>query len=330
MPRVSVDHLQARRRQILDGARAAFARHGYEGATVRILEQEIGLSRGAIFHHYADKDALFLALAAQDANVIVHTVAEHRPGPGDAGDGRCPDAGRLGVQLEVARRVRTDADFRAAWAPYSARIHQATLDRLDRQRASGSLRADVDKLPAARHHSGNGVNLARHRRLLADDFWIAGKVTLPERMADHDHARRVRLVILRPKTAAQQWADAKDVKNIGRRSETGNILRVLARAPDGRGPGVGGHRGKGVILRPQIAKIRKGMDRFVLARMLRRGRPDHREAIRVWKRKRAQQDSVDDTEDRAVRADPEGESEHGNESEAGRLNELAKSVAEIV
>ncbi len=37
-----------------------------------------------------------------------------------------------------------DAEFKAAWAPYSARIHRATLNRLERQRATGSLRADVD------------------------------------------------------------------------------------------------------------------------------------------------------------------------------------------
>ncbi len=144
MPRVSVDHLQARRRQILDGARAAFARHGYEGATVRILEQDIGLSRGAIFHHYADKDALFLALATQDADIIVQTVTQHGLVQVMREMVGAPDTGRLGVQLEVARRVRTDAAFKATWAPYSARIHQATLDRLDRQRATGSLRADVD------------------------------------------------------------------------------------------------------------------------------------------------------------------------------------------
>ena len=35
MPRVSSDHLAARRQQILDGARACFTRFGYEGATVR-------------------------------------------------------------------------------------------------------------------------------------------------------------------------------------------------------------------------------------------------------------------------------------------------------
>src|ERR1700712_5712341 len=75
MPRVSPGHLEARRQQILDGARDAFARHGYEGATVRILEEEIGLSRGAIFHHFTDKDAVFLALAGQDAARMAETVA---------------------------------------------------------------------------------------------------------------------------------------------------------------------------------------------------------------------------------------------------------------
>ena len=67
MPKVSEDHLAARRRQILDGARHCFAEYGYDKATVRRLEQAIGMSRGAIFHHFRDKDALFFALAHQDA-----------------------------------------------------------------------------------------------------------------------------------------------------------------------------------------------------------------------------------------------------------------------
>src|ERR1700676_530749 len=67
MPRVSEEHLAARRRQILDGARRCFAQHGYDRATVRRLEKAIGMSRGAIFHHFRDKDALFFALAHEDA-----------------------------------------------------------------------------------------------------------------------------------------------------------------------------------------------------------------------------------------------------------------------
>src|SRR5260221_13135046 len=77
MPRVSQDQLDARRFEILAGARACFARYGYEGATVRRLEEETGLSRGAIFHHFRDKDSLFLAVAEDDTATMVQTVAEH-------------------------------------------------------------------------------------------------------------------------------------------------------------------------------------------------------------------------------------------------------------
>lgn len=76
MPRVSTDQLAARRRQILDGARRCFADHGYEGATVRRLETSTGLSRGAIFHYFRDKEALFLALAEEDARRMADVVAE--------------------------------------------------------------------------------------------------------------------------------------------------------------------------------------------------------------------------------------------------------------
>src|SRR5215467_9688973 len=76
MPRVSTDRLAARRQEILDGARRCFARYGYEGATVRRLEEATGLSRGAIFHHFRDKESLFLALAEDEARRMADVVAE--------------------------------------------------------------------------------------------------------------------------------------------------------------------------------------------------------------------------------------------------------------
>jgi AcrR family transcriptional regulator len=151
MPRVSQDHLDARRRQILDGSRTCFARYGYEGATVRRLEEATGLSRGAIFHHFRDKESLFLALAEEDALRMAEVVAEQglvqvmrdllSPRPGE--DGEHP-AEWLGTRLEVSRRLRTDPDFRARWAERSEQLGAATRERLLRQRAAGKLRDDVD------------------------------------------------------------------------------------------------------------------------------------------------------------------------------------------
>ncbi len=136
------DQLTARRGEILAAARRAFARHGYEGATVKIMEAETGLSRGAIFHHFRDKEALFLALAEDDAARTAEVV--ERAGLVQVmRDLRDKDAGWLGVQLEVRRRLRTDPVFAASWAERQAAVDTATSDRLTRQRTAGAVRDDV-------------------------------------------------------------------------------------------------------------------------------------------------------------------------------------------
>lgn len=150
MPRVSQHQLDARRQEILAGARACFARHGYEGATVRRLEEETGLSRGAIFHHFRDKESLFLAVAEDDAAAMVETVARDglvqvmrdllSPDRGNSED----VVGWLGTQLEVSRRLRTDPTFAKRWAARSDAIADATRERLRRQREAGVLRDDID------------------------------------------------------------------------------------------------------------------------------------------------------------------------------------------
>ncbi|PPK66904.1 AcrR family transcriptional regulator [Actinokineospora auranticolor] len=149
---MSQDHLDARRRQILDGARSCFARYGYEGATVRRLEEATGLSRGAIFHHFRDKESLFLALAEDDvlrmaevvaAQGLVQVMRELLSSPAGTGDTLSP-ADWLGTRLEVSRRLRTDPEFRARWAERSEQLTVATRERLLRQREAGKLRDDVD------------------------------------------------------------------------------------------------------------------------------------------------------------------------------------------
>jgi AcrR family transcriptional regulator len=109
---------------------------------VKVLEAETGLSRGAIFHHFKDKDALFLALAEDDAARMTRTVAEQGLVQ-VMRDRQDKDAGWLGVQLEVRRRLRTDPEFRQRWAEHQSAIAGATTARLQRQRQAGVVREDV-------------------------------------------------------------------------------------------------------------------------------------------------------------------------------------------
>ena len=113
MPRVSEEHRDRRRQEILDRARRCFARYGYDGATVRRLEQEIGLSRGAIFNYFPTKWELFHALVER----------EYRRSPDSWSDGGFEefarsiveeDASWLVVQLEFEWRLRSDPKLRAA------------------------------------------------------------------------------------------------------------------------------------------------------------------------------------------------------------------------
>ena len=114
MPRVSPEHLQARRKQILEGARRCFARLGYDGATVPRLEREIGLSHGAIFNYFPTKLDLFLALAQED-HARFHEIWHEQGFAALARHIAEADPAWLSVYLELHRRLHTDAALRKKW-----------------------------------------------------------------------------------------------------------------------------------------------------------------------------------------------------------------------
>jgi AcrR family transcriptional regulator len=58
----NVERGQATRAQIIDVAMRLFATHGYDGTSIEAVLAESGVSRGSLYHHFAGKDALFLAV----------------------------------------------------------------------------------------------------------------------------------------------------------------------------------------------------------------------------------------------------------------------------
>ncbi|WP_407561178.1 TetR/AcrR family transcriptional regulator [Streptomyces sp. 184] len=65
MARVSQAHLDARRRQILDGARRCFTRNGFHATSMQDVFQETGLSSGAVYRYFRGKDELITAVAEE-------------------------------------------------------------------------------------------------------------------------------------------------------------------------------------------------------------------------------------------------------------------------
>jgi AcrR family transcriptional regulator len=65
MPKVAQAHLDARRQQIVDAARARFAGHGFARTSMADIVAESGLSTGAIYRYFKSKDELVFAVCAQ-------------------------------------------------------------------------------------------------------------------------------------------------------------------------------------------------------------------------------------------------------------------------
>lgn len=84
MARVSQEHLDARRRQILSGAAHCFARNGFHSASMQDVLKEVGLSAGAVYRYFAGKEDLIAAIADEAFGGIrraFEEAAESTPPP---------------------------------------------------------------------------------------------------------------------------------------------------------------------------------------------------------------------------------------------------------
>jgi AcrR family transcriptional regulator len=142
VPKVSEAHREQRRSQIAAGARRAFAAHGYQGATVEVLEREIGLSRGAVFSYYPSKLDLFVALAQEDQRRIIDLWLE-RGWEGIVRHIVEDDPEWIGVYLDASRMLRTDPQLRDRWSTLNPEGQAALEAHYRRLQESGEIRDDV-------------------------------------------------------------------------------------------------------------------------------------------------------------------------------------------
>src|SRR3974390_2641846 len=64
MPRITEEHREARRQQILDAARACVLEHGLEAVSMEMIIARSGLSTGAVYRYFKGKDELIAASVA--------------------------------------------------------------------------------------------------------------------------------------------------------------------------------------------------------------------------------------------------------------------------
>jgi AcrR family transcriptional regulator len=90
------------RARILDVARRAFAEQGYDATTNKTLAAEAGITTGALYHYFASKLDLYVAVHA-DVQALVYEQFEAAVAPADT------FIGRLEAVLDAAHELnRTD------------------------------------------------------------------------------------------------------------------------------------------------------------------------------------------------------------------------------
>jgi AcrR family transcriptional regulator len=67
-------HVRDTQRALLDAARELFAEKGFGGTKTEDLVQRAGLTRGALYHHFRDKEDLFRAVHDEVAEEVVQLV----------------------------------------------------------------------------------------------------------------------------------------------------------------------------------------------------------------------------------------------------------------
>ena len=82
MPKVSDAHIEARRQQILEAARACFARQGFHQTSIQDICQEAELSPGAVYRYFPSKEHIIAAtcLDCQQAGIEMIESARSQGG----------------------------------------------------------------------------------------------------------------------------------------------------------------------------------------------------------------------------------------------------------
>jgi len=168
------------RTHILEAAIRRFANYGFSAASVDEICAEAGVSKGAFYHHFPSKQALFLELlnewldtidagleAARKTTVPETLLAftDMLPGIFATADGRLPMFLEFWLQAS-----RDETVWQATIAPYE-RYQQYFTRLVEQGQAEGSFRSEIDAPSAAKAIVGLAVGLLLQGLLTSETDW---------------------------------------------------------------------------------------------------------------------------------------------------------------
>ncbi|MET7515421.1 TetR/AcrR family transcriptional regulator [Streptomyces sp. NPDC005480] len=186
MARVSQEHLDARRRQILDGATRCFALNGFHATSMQDVLKSVNLSAGAVYRYFSGKEELIGAIVTEVLDeirgVFESAGAESPPAPPDVLVGRVlsrilgmrPGLTHEGVSVFPRLMVqvwtetlRNDELSRVMREGYVG-VRTAWVKIVEGYQAAGMMRADIPADDVARVMIATAQGFAAQQALFGE------------------------------------------------------------------------------------------------------------------------------------------------------------------
>jgi len=180
MPRVTQEHLDARRRQILDAARRRFIKNGFHATSMQDVLTEAGMSAGAVYRYFRGKEDIIAAIADEALTELTASVADvldtdPLPSLEDVVGRILATVGRLDAGQELAN-LAVQVWAEALRSPALAERVAETFDGLRGALAElaaayaerGLIPPDVPPMSVAKVLMAIGPGFAMQRALLGD------------------------------------------------------------------------------------------------------------------------------------------------------------------
>ncbi len=153
------DKGQATRLHVLETATRLFTVEGFDATSIELVLRACGISRGALYHHFSSKEALFIAvLEAVEARVTATVAAagQTATNPLDALRAGCDAWLQLARDPVVRRIVLIDAPAVIGWQAWR---------EMDDQNGLGLLKAGLGMAAAAGRFPAAMVDMYAHMLL---------------------------------------------------------------------------------------------------------------------------------------------------------------------
>lgn len=159
LPRSNRDRSEKTRTALMQAARALFVDKGYAETSTPEIVAAAGITRGALYHHFEDKRALFRAVVTDEALAVASAIELETP------DGLQPVEALLKGSVAYLDAMRVPGRTRLLLIEGPSVLGLAEMKKLDDENAARTLRDGLEAAIDAR-----GLPIAALADLLSASF----------------------------------------------------------------------------------------------------------------------------------------------------------------